>query len=157
MRSKNVTWACPQNQYFLRYLHFCVSLSTKMTKIPAKTAQSGPKHVQNIHMTAKRVVLGRLRAVFARTWICVSSRRVLAPQGVKWTKSNISVSRRMSVTFYPMDVFGRFLLIFCPFCSFCSFLLLEPIFDCMKVSGVVPEQFPGSSDCFRVHLIILGL
>ena len=38
-----------------------------MTKIPAKTAQSGPKHVQNIYMAAKRVILGRLRAVFART------------------------------------------------------------------------------------------
>ena len=60
----------------------------------------------------------------------------------------------MSVTFDPMDVFGPKMVYFA---HFGSFLLLEPIFDCTKVSGVVPEQFPGSSECFRVHLTILGL
>ena len=47
------------------------------------------------------------------------------------------------------QIFG-FLSIFAPF------LPLEPSFDCMKVSGVVPEQFPGSFECFRVHLTIVG-
>ena len=40
---------------------------------------------------------------------------------------------------------------------FGPFLPLQPSFDCMKVMRVVPEQFPGSSECFRVHLTILGL
>ena len=34
------------------------------------------------------------------------------------------------------------------FAHFCSFLLLEPIFDCTKASGVVPEHVRGVSECF---------
>ena len=72
-------------------------------------------------MAGKRVVLGHLRAVFAQTWICFSSRRVLALQGVKWSKLKNRPSQNVRY-FLPYGRFWSFLVIFAHFCSKTRFL-----------------------------------